>query len=226
MITLNLLPDIKKDYLKSQRTKRLFILSAFTVSAAVVGVAVLLGLFVFGAQNLHKSRVQSDIDNALSTLQSQEDLEKIVTIQKQLESLPELHDKKPVANRLFGYLATVVPANIALTEIEVAFDDDNEMTISGKGEDPKAVNVFVDTLKNATFTYNENETTNPFTEVILESVSIDEEDGTNYEITLLFDYILFDNTISGGELTVPKITTTTSVQQRPALFQEDESGDE
>lgn len=222
MISLNLLPDIKKEYLRSQRTKRLFLLGSFLVTGAFVAVTVLLGTFVLAGQNTHKNRVQNDIDEALNRLQSEENLEKIVTIQNQLNVLPGLHDGKPDTGRLFGYLKEIVPNNIALNQLEVKFEDDNEFIIAGKGENPKAVNVFVDTMKNASYTYNGEETVNAFSGVVLENISVDSEEGTSFEIVLTFDELLFDNTVTDGKLSVPKITTSTSVKERPTLFQETE----
>lgn len=223
MITLNLLPDIKKEYLRSQRIKRLFVAGAALVSGGFIALVVLLGLFVFGAQKLHLSRVQSDIDEAANTLQSQPDLDKVVTIQKQLDSLPGLHEQKPAADRLLGYLNTVVPKDISLTGVEITLYDGEDVTISGLGNDPKAVNIFVDTLKNATFTYIDDSGTEqsiePFSRVVLDSISVDNTEGTTYRINLEYDELIFDNTIKDWELKVPKITTSASVQERPALFE-------
>jgi Tfp pilus assembly protein PilN len=220
MITLNLLPDIKKEYLRSQRIKRLFIVGAVIVSGAFVALAVLLAIFVFGAQRLHLSSIQSDIDEAVTTLQNQPDLDKIVTIQKQLEALPQLHAEKPAADRLLEYLSKLVPQDISLTRLQMTLFEDYEATLTGFGSEPKAVNVFVDTLKNATFTHSGDQTVNPFSQVVLDGITVDENEGTSYRIILTFDPILFDNTVTDGELNVPNITTSASVQGRPDIFQE------
>lgn len=228
MITLNLLPDIKKEYLRSQRVKRLFIVGAVLVTSAFVAVVILLSLFVFGAQNLHLNGVQGDIDEALENLQSQQDLSKVITIQKQLEALPDLHDERPAVDRLFGYLARVVPEDITLSQVEMQFEDSETAELNGAGPDPKAINTFVDTLKNASFTYSIDgvETTiNPFSSVVLDSVGVEAEE-TSYSIILEYDPVLFDNRIEDGKLTVPKITSSTSVQERPVLFQELQSEEE
>lgn len=220
MITLNLLPDIKREFLRSQRVKKLFILGAIMVSGVFVGAVVLLGLYI-GSQKLHLNSVQSDIDESLAALQAQSELSKVVTIQKQLSSLPGLHEANPATDRLLGYLEIVVPVGITLSSVEIDFDEgENTAILSGAGPDPKAINVFVDTLKNANFNYDGNETPfQPFSDVVLESVSVGEE-ATSYQISLIFDSKLFDNTVNNGKLTVPNITSSNSVQERPTLFQE------
>lgn len=226
MITLNLLPDIKKDYLRSQRVKRLFLFGATLVSAAFIAMAILLALFVFGAQRLHLNRVQSDIDQTLADLKAQPDIDKIVTIQKQLEVLPGLHDDKPAGERLFTYLGLVVPQDITLSNVEIDLADENVAILTGAGPNPRAINVFVDTLKNATFEYDGIESPiNPFTRVVLENVAVEEEE-TTYAINIEYDTVLFDTTLDNVKLTVPKITSSTSVQQRPVLFRELESEEE
>lgn len=228
MISLNLLPDIKKEYLKTQRLKRLFVMGSFIISAGFVALAILLAIFVFGVQRLQLSTVQSDIDSSLDQLQSVEDLDKIVTIQKQLGSLPELHEEKPSVDRLFNYLSMLVPNDVRLTEIELIFDDELRGELNGIAATPKAVNVFVDTIKNAELTYEGAESPiKPFTSVVLEDSIVDDGE-VSYQINIRFDETLFDNTLTDVELSVPNITTTSSVTERPALFdgENEESDDE
>lgn len=219
MIRLNLLPDIKKEYLKTQRFKRLFVVGSLVTSLAFVTLAILLALFVFGVQRLQLSQAQSDIDSSLSQLQSIEDLDKIVTIQKQLEALPGLHQAKPAADRLFVYLGSIVPTDVSLSKADFFLTGDLVgAEITGSAPDPKSVNVFVDTLKNAEFTYEGAESSiRPFTSVVLADPAV-EDDEVVYRINIKFDPLLFDNTLSGAKLSVPNITTSSSVQDRPRLF--------
>lgn len=219
MITLNLLPDIKKEYLRTQRLKRLFMVGSLLTSLGFVALTILLALFVFGVQRLQLSDVQSDIDSSLAQLQSVQDLDKIVTIQKQLEVLPGLHEGKPAANRIFSYLSSLVPAEVSLNKAEfIMIGDEVGGELSGAAASPKAVNVFVDTIKNAQFTYEGAESPiKPFTSVVLDDPTV-QDDKIQYKITIKFDPLLFDNTLVKAQLSVPKITTTTSVAERPRLF--------
>jgi len=226
MITLNLLPDIKKEYLKTERFKRMFMVGSLLVSLLFVTLTVLLAIFVYGVQRLQLSDVQSDIDNSLVQLQSIQDLGKIVTIQKQLEALPGLHETKPAVDRLFTYLGDMVPPDVSLTKIEFFLSDDQlSAELSGTAPDPKAVNVFVDTIKNVQFAYEGAEAPiRPFTSVVLADPVV-EDDIVNYTVAVKFDSLLFDNRLNNARLTVPKITTSSSVTQRPALFSDDSEDD-
>ncbi|HEX9594703.1 MAG TPA: hypothetical protein VF996_01050 [Candidatus Saccharimonadales bacterium] len=223
MIALNLLPDIKKEYLRTQKFKRMFTVGSLIAMAVFVTVTVLLGIFVFAVQRLQLSNTQSDIDGALSQLQSIEDLDKIVTVQKQLEVLPELHKNKPAVYRLFDYLKAVIPNDVSLSKVEFAFllDGSEGGTLTGSAPDPKSVNILVDTLKNAQLTYDGAETSiKPFQTVILDKTNVD-DGGVSYSVIIKFDPTLFDNSLEKAKLTVPKITTSSSVTERPALFNEE-----
>src|SRR5690606_8952134 len=147
---INLLPDVKQEFIKSQRTKRMFIAGAFLVSAACVGLVILLFLWTNVQQKQHISNLQEDIDNYIKDLKETHDVDKILTIQNQLNALPGLHDEKPAVTRLSAFLSNVVPQNIERNEVTVSFED-NEMVISGSGIDFKSVNTFADTLKNVLY---------------------------------------------------------------------------
>lgn len=230
MININLLPDIKQQYLQSQKAKRLFIIGSLLVTAVFVSVTLLVGAWT-GAQRLHLQRLQSDIDQASQQLEQQTDLAKIVTVQNQLNALPPLHDSKLALHRLSGYLGKVVPTNVRMTSLLLGSGDSGtSMEIHGQTVDAKSVNVFADTLKNATYTYGSDKTQIvPFTNVQVTSIAIatnSEEGGdTSFVITLNYDPLIFDNTHDEFELKVPNITSSPSVTERPGdLFAEPEEG--
>ncbi len=61
MIQLNLLPDVKKEYLKSQKTKALVISASIIVTISAVAISVLLFLYVLLVQQLQISITTGDI---------------------------------------------------------------------------------------------------------------------------------------------------------------------
>lgn len=220
MIQVNLLPDIKLQYLKSQRVKRLFIVGSILAAAVFAAVAILVGLWV-GAQRLHLSGVQNDIDQTVEQLKAEADLSKIVTIQKQLERLPELHNAKLAMHRLFDYIGIVVPNEVSLNTLELDAGNALSMEIRGRTTDIKMVNVFVDTLKNANFRYGEGFDTEvkPFNDVRVQTYGLDDsssnKEGAAFTVLLVFDSVIFDNKIDNLELVVPSITSSPSVTERP-----------
>lgn len=225
MIALNLLPDVKKEYLRSQRLKRLFVTLALLISGASVLMVLIFGSVLLG-QNKHMSDIDKDIAKYNDTLKAEEDLGKILTVQNQLNQLSQLHDAKPAVNRLFGYLKLLVPDDVSLTSIDLDLSDNYTVELKGFGDDFPAVNKFADTLKNAEFTYNKSEneaapqSLKPFSAVTLSSISPDEDRGAqnkaNFKIELIFDQTIFDNTLVGYSLEVPNIVSSPSTTERPA----------
>ena len=121
MIQINLLPDIKAEYVSAQRTKRLMVGIAVIVSVASLALVALLSAMAFGAQQLQLNNVQKKIDTAETKLNEINDLDKILTIQNQLIELTPLHDGKPVVSRLFGYLQQTTPLDITIENFSIDY---------------------------------------------------------------------------------------------------------
>ncbi len=221
MITLNLLPDIKKDYLKANRTKSIFVMVAFFVSAGAIAVVILVALYVLGVQKLQISNSQGSIDQSIKTLTETEDLDKVVTIQNQLEALPSLHEGTTAASRLFNYLKVITPNEVSLNSVQIDYVE-YSVEIKGTGEDFRAVNTFVDILKNAGFTYKDsNGSTLAFSSVVLGAINAD--DTASFRVELNYTPEIFDPNIEGMKLSVPKITSTRSQTEKPkSLFDAEE----
>lgn len=154
MVQLNLLPDVKMQYIKARRRKRLILGISFLTSAFFLTVFILLFVYVrFGQQN-HMSNLTNDIADRTSELQAKEDINKILTVQNQLKSLPGLHDQKTISSRLFDYLQQLTPADATISDVNIDFLE-NKAVIEGNAEEISIVNKFADTLKFTGFIVNE-----------------------------------------------------------------------
>lgn len=222
MIQFNLLPDVKLEHIKAERSKRVVILAAVGVSGTLLGIVVLLFIAVNGVQAKYLSDLSSDIKRDSQTLQDTPDLTKVLTIQNQLNKLPELHNGKPVVSRLFGYLSQITPNQLSIASLDVDFDQ-STLSFQGGADAISTINKFVDTLK---FTqYRDTQaSTDPandvqaFSDVVLSSFGRDEQ-GATYQIQVKFDSAIFDSS-KRVELIVPNIITTRSETEKPkALFQ-------
>lgn len=223
MVQFNLLPDIKIQYLKARRQKRVFMLGSTITIVASVSLLVVLSTFVFGVQRKSISDLNKDIDTQSAALRATPELDKILTVQNQLKALPDLHDNKAVANRLFGYVSQVTPADASIARINIDFVE-NTLILTGSAASLEAVNVFTDTLKFTNYTTaDSNEEKPAFSEVVLTNFGRDNKAAT-YTITTKFDPTIFSE-LEEVTLTVPNIVTTRSeVAQPSALFQENETG--
>ena len=225
MIQFNLLPDVKKEYIKAKRTKRLITsVSMLAIIVSIVVVGVLFSIVQFG-QKKHITDLTEDISSNITEINEIEDLDKILTIQNQLDSLTFLHQDKPEASRLFSYLTSLAPADATIDNLDVDFLD-STMIITGTAKDIATVNLFADTLKFTKFTAEpltaDTEGAIPSEEMdmfssVLTQVSRSESD-TNYVLETTFDSQVFDNTLA-VVLRVPDTVTTRSVLNRPDIGQ-------
>ncbi len=212
MIQFNLLPDVKLDYVKTRRTKRTVTSIAVLVSAASLGLLVLLFVVVNVVQRTHLNNLSKDIDLYSKELQETKGLDKVLTVQNQLNRITELHDKKPVATRLAKYMAQVTPTEVTISELEVDFAS-NTMFVKGGAESLKDINKFADTLKFTNFKTTSIPESAAFKDVVLKSFTTTVE-GAIYEISLTFDKAIFSSA-EDVELLVPATTTTRSAVENP-----------
>lgn len=216
MIQFNLLPDVKIEYIKAQRTKH-FVLTISTLAAiASLVIFAVLVLTVDVWQKKTIGDLSKDIKTSSDQLRATPDLNKILTVQNQLGSLSTLHETKPVTSRMFGYLSQVVPTKATISNLTVDFTA-NTLSVTGDAPSLDVVNTFTDGLK---FTKYQLDTTgdkkDAFTEVVLSSFGRS-SDGASYTITLNFDPLIFSNT-SKVSLLVPNIVTTRSILEQPAVL--------
>ncbi len=229
MIQFNLLPDVKIEYIKTRYRKRLIMFISAIITAACLAIFVILFLFVRVNQTREIKNLDKDIKTNVTKVQSIQDLDKILTIQNQLNSLPELHDKKVVASRLSDYLTKITPNQATISDVAVDFEG-STMTITGNAVDIIVINKFVDTVKFTEYKVAGSDSSQKaFKNVVLASYTIPDGTGSSdkaaYSITFSFEPAIFtqvatENNQEAVTLTVPKITSTRSETEKPAnLFE-------
>lgn len=221
MIQFNLLPDVKLEYAKAQRTKRTVMGMALIATAASFTLFALLFLTVHVVQKNSISDLDKDIKKYSTELRDTPDLNKILTIQNQLGSIGGLHENKVVASRATIIMQQVTPATVTISTLLMDYEQ-GILTVSGETDGLDKVNTFIDSLKFATFDTKDERGQKPFTKVVLSQFSRDEE-GTSYTITAAIDPELFSGR-NDIELTVPKTPTTRSVLEQPTgIFKQTDS---
>lgn len=211
MIQFNLLPDVKKEYIKAKQTKRRIMTGSFVASAVSAGIVFLLFVTVQVAQKKNISDLSTDISTELTALQSIGDLNQMLTVQNQLTTLPQLHQDKPETSRLFAYLTQVVPADVTVSSLSLDMAT-QKMSVSGRANTLALVNQFADTLKFSTYSIKGQEgSLSPFKDV-LSRLNRDNK-GATYTIDFTFDSAIFNNTLD-VVLDVPNIVSTRSTSNR------------
>ncbi len=217
MIQFNLLPEVKLEYIKAQRAKRSVMLISVVTASVALGVLVLLFVVINVLQKGHLNNLSKDIERYSQQLQEVPDLNKILTIQNQLRSLPALHADKVVASRLFAYIGQLTPNEATISDLNVDFAV-GSMSIAGSADSLSTVNKFADTLKFTKY-QTEAEGSQPvaaFSEVVLTSFGRDSET-TTYKLDFKFDPLIFDSE-SEVTLTVPSIISTRSETEKPDVL--------
>ncbi len=253
MIQFNLLPDVKLEYLRTSRIKRtVMVIAGITGSVAlVIFFSLLITVRVLQKNQLDK--LDKEVKGYVADLKAVPDIDKILTVQNQLNRLTPLHDQKPAVDRLFGYLTQITPDTAHISNLEIDFTDTKKLKIEGMADNFNTINKFADQVKFTEYsiTYTEKEIEEnkkatctikeisydketrkqvcvAFVDVVLTSYSVDEE-GTTYEIDFVFDPLLFDSK-RPIVLKVPNIITTRSVLEKPdlssPLFQENPNKEE
>lgn len=220
MIQVNLLPNVKLEYLKARQLKRTVVSVSFLVSAAAVGIFVLFFIIVNVVQVVYLNSLDDDIKKKTAQLKAMPDIEKILTIQNQLSALPGLHEDKPVSSRIFTYIKQLAPQEASIESLTVNFDEES-MSIEGKAKDLVAVNKFADTLKFTTYSVAQTrKSERAFSEVVLAQFSVSQDagngDGKTASYTITFKYapeIFKADTTT--KLTVPDRVTTRSETEKP-----------
>jgi len=212
-VQFNLLPDVKLEYDRQQHVKRVVYILTFIASAVAIGLFVVSFLAVNVLQKGLLNSANNDINNYSQKLKDIPNLDKILTIQNQLNSLPGLHNQKHYSSRLFTYLPEITPVNVNIGKLNLDTAA-NTLEFTGTADKVESVNKFVDTLKFTTYTGDQNSQKNVFSNVLLSKIDRDDK-GASYTIDCSFDPVLFSGT-NEIKLVIPKETTTRSVINAPS----------
>lgn len=227
-LQFNLLPDVKQQYLKAQRTKRTVISASFAAAAVSLFILLLMVATVYVVNKNKLSDANKNIDKYSQQLKSIPNLDKILTVQNQLNSISSLHQQKHITSRIYQFLPQLTPSTVCMGKLTMDLTA-NSLVIEGSSDSQKSVNTFIDTLKFTTYKMNGQETsTKAFPSVIESQFGLDSTNSTSlqkcggkpavatYQLTVQFDPSLFSNA-NQISLTVPAgLVTTRSVLDDPS----------
>mgnify|MGYP001253910493 CR=1 FL=1 len=234
MIQFNLLPDVKLEYIKATYRRRIISFICFVVAGAFLFVFVMMFMFVRVNQTSQLKDLDDDISTNVEKLRETPDLDKILTIQNQLNSLPELHEQKIMASRFFDYVVKLNPANNKFTSVDMNLEE-KTITLEGEADTTATVNKLTDTLKFAKYqildeSASSSEEKPAFNSVVLQNFSINSATNNTpsvtYELSFSYDDNIFKNTAIVGNpinnsvsIIIPSIISTPSEQLKPTNLQ-------
>lgn len=197
MIEINLVPDVKQEFIRAKRARTVVISTSILVGLASIAIVAILAVYAFLGQTVRANLADAGIKEKSTELAKISDLGNTLTIQHQLAEVSSIHGDTNKMSRFFELLAAINPSAPNQVTFSMARLDSEEGTIRLEGQ---AVNGFnsADTLKktilNTTFSYRDEDKqlkTVPLTT----SVSLSElsygEDSTGRKVlrfTLSFEY--------------------------------------
>lgn len=222
MVQINLLPDVKLEYVKARRLKRTVLVLCFLISGVSLAIFALFFVSVVFVQGTHLSNLEEDIKTETAELEGMQDIARILTVQNQLNSLPALHKDKPVTSRVFTYVKQLAPSEASISSLTVNFDEQS-MEITGNAVNLAGVNKFADILKFTSYTIDGEETADAkqlaFSEVTLTQFGVSASGVKNgkpasYTIKLKYEPGIFSSE-KAVKLVVPNQVTTRSEVEKP-----------
>ena len=121
MIEINLLPNVKRELLKTRAMRNRVISISFLVGGASIATVVVLAL-ILGSQFAAEAVQGGVIKDRNDKFMAVEDLNKVVTIQHQLTKINEQHSRKKLNSRIFDVVTAVnpvAPNNVSFSDIKV-----------------------------------------------------------------------------------------------------------
>lgn len=199
MIEINLLPDVKRELIKAQRTRSKVVTFAIIVSVVSIAIVVILAIYVFAVQSVRSNMATTAIDEGSAKLSGVQDLPKTLTIQNQLTKLAALNANKKIDSRIFDILVAIIPPvpnNVQISNLTVD-SQSGTITIEGQAQNSyAAVEVFKKTIGDTMLKYtdvsNQQQSINLASNISTNNTSYGEDASGNkvLRFTLSFNYAL------------------------------------
>lgn len=220
MISVNLLPDIKMERINSQRRQRR--IGTLSIIAVVVGISLpVLLIILWGGQKALLGLTQRSIDRKVEELKRVENLDNILTVQQQMNSLSELEKQRLYYTTLLDIIPKLMPQNAALSSVDI--EDSGSVLISGTANSLSTVNDFVNILDQAKLVRNGVEKA-AFSSVSLTS-GVPAELGAAFEITLSYDSSLVAKLLDSDLMVGSKIIAVAQVSSTKSPETQDSGAD-
>lgn len=132
MIEINLVPDVKLEYIRTRMMRDYVVSVSIIVGISVVSLAIILGV-VLGTQLITERVQDGTIKTENDKLMKVADLDKTVTIQQQLETIDKQQSSKRIKSRLFDSIMMINPPAPNDIRISVLKLDPEEQKVTIEG---------------------------------------------------------------------------------------------
>lgn len=216
MIQINLIPDIKQELLVAQRTRRTAISISILVGLIAGGAVVALAV-VLGVQVVYEGHLRGNIKDEYAKLTKVDNIENVLTIQNQLETIQSYQDKRTMNSRIFDVLSAInppAPNDVRFSSVRLD-PSTNLITIEGSAANGyAATETFRKTILNTKIesgSGDDVETIDLTDDVVIGETSYGEAaDGTrvlSFTVSFTYPAGLFDNTLKSIKVVTPTAKT-------------------
>lgn len=222
MIEINLLPDIKQQFIRAQRLKKLIITLMILIIAAALAIVLLLVFYVYIAQPVRQKFADDSIKKYAQQLKGNKDLTRDLTLQQQLSTITPLHEDKGSYDRLIDYLKTLnpqAPNNISISKAQLD-SEAGTISLEASAKNFQAIAIFNDTVKNAKLQYSDSSGDQKiplFSSVVVSDTSLGQDSSGQqvaaFKALLTYDPAAFDWTVTDPIVTIPNENTTPSAKR-------------
>jgi Tfp pilus assembly protein PilN len=234
MLQVNLLPDVKKEFLKSQRERNFMVTICLFVSAVAVVALIVLG-GVMGGQVIQKNILKGDIEKYSKTIQDDKktkQLDEYLTVQNQLSKITDLKAQQPVYSQLFNMLQELNPVDpngVSLSQVTLSGSGvagaANSIQLQGTTASFQSLNVYKTTLSSAQVSYSARAGADVTTENLFLTVNVTQSaisqnstsPGVSFIIVVTYNPVIFQHSTSNLSVEVPNKTTSDSIQNTPVF---------
>lgn len=214
MIQINLIPDIKREYLRARKMRDLTVSMSIVISiaaAALVGIMILL----LGAQVVRETLADNAIKTEYEKLASVESLSEMVTIQNQLSLISSQHETATRDSRIFTVLQVINPQRPNNVTFSSVIHDPTTRTLVLEGSASAgypALEELLKTIRSVNITYDdanveEGNTSVPFAEQVMTGessygVDSDNQRTLRFSINVTYKEGVFTNTIKDDSIRI------------------------
>jgi hypothetical protein len=236
MLQINLLPDVKKEFLRAQRQRNLVMTISILASVVAGSIILIMGL-VMGGQLVQKNILNGNIDRDKKTIQKEQSdnqLNEYLTVQNQLSQIDNLKETQPVFSRVFDYLKQLNPAapnSVELSSVRIlsAGSADGVSTgmieLQGSTADFASLDVYKTTLLHTKITYSDGSDGDAVTEALFSEVTVrdaglsqgDGEDRVSFTIDVIYNEAAFKASSTAVTLKIPQETTSDADRNAPTF---------
>ena len=143
MYEIHLVPDVKAQMIKAQKTRNLVFFIAAAISAISIGMVVILA-GIRGGQELRINGQDNTLELMSKKLNDFDGLEEVLTIKSQLNNLEEIRAKKKSLSRIFSIISAMQPTGsdrVTISSLDINLAD-STMNLEGQanaGEDTDGI---------------------------------------------------------------------------------------